>query len=306
MNPVALILVANAIILASMDETDLPDDFSTTSETTAAVEGSSPHQTTNADPPAAVTVEFSQAVAVSSGLKTVAVPAFERWLVSEPWCSKCPAAKSRFIASGGKKNHIISIQQARDEHGISVSGVPHEFQTQTTRDVVNPVWYRTATEMKVTLNDSSRPAKSAILGHLRTGGPHQGKHWQQWNLESWAVGQLYALHDDDHAGKVPTFEPESTSQAVVSQGDLSPALLSAVLLEHLAREDTPDSAVASLFTVDIDIPDGARVWTADLLTRRQMDLATVCLSPGTGIGRFRSAKTASASLRGQRSPLANT
>lgn len=37
----------------------------------------------------------------------------ERYLVSEPWCGYCPAAKARFLASGGKPENVIDIAKAR-------------------------------------------------------------------------------------------------------------------------------------------------------------------------------------------------
>lgn len=53
----------------------------------------------------------------------------ERWLVSESWCPHCPAAKARFLQSGGQADHVITIAEAKRRHGMSVSSVPYEYTT---------------------------------------------------------------------------------------------------------------------------------------------------------------------------------
>jgi tRNA G46 methylase TrmB len=60
-------------------------------------------------------------------VQTVAV----RYLISEPWCSLCPAAKRRFVQSGGRPENIISMQTARQRFGI-VHNPPHEFTVRET------------------------------------------------------------------------------------------------------------------------------------------------------------------------------
>ncbi len=129
----------------------------------------------------------------------------ERWLVSETWCPNCPPAKSRFLASGGDEEHIITIEQAKLKHNRVVGAVPFEYEEHGVVTVIQPPFYRRSNRMSVTLNGSHTPTKDAILRHLRTGAPHQGRHWQAWHLESWEKEQLYALHDDAHAGKVPEY-----------------------------------------------------------------------------------------------------
>ena len=52
----------------------------------------------------------------------------ERWLISEPWCGLCPAAKARFIQSGGRPDHIVNMATARALHGID-HNPPFEYTT---------------------------------------------------------------------------------------------------------------------------------------------------------------------------------
>lgn len=51
----------------------------------------------------------------------------ERYLVSEPWCPHCPAAKARFLASGGNPENVITIRQAQQMGHRWSGGIPHEF-----------------------------------------------------------------------------------------------------------------------------------------------------------------------------------
>lgn len=75
-----------------------------------------------------------------------------RYLVSEPWCIYCPAAKRRFLAAGNPASNIISIATARAMGHHWSGSVPHEFTVRqrvqtspkpaaTTRRVqVQPAW----------------------------------------------------------------------------------------------------------------------------------------------------------------------
>jgi hypothetical protein len=126
--------------------------------------------------------------------------------------------------------------------------------------------------MAVELNNKKRPAKSEILNHLRIGGPHQGKHWQSWFLESWEAEQLYALHDDDHFDRVPTFDDQTVS-AVISNAQGSPEVVAGVLAAHLLRGAnlSEAQAVQGLFEISVDTPEGARKWAADLLSKQSVE-----------------------------------
>lgn len=274
MNILALILILDASILASMDGPDLPDDFKK-SGTTASVEAeqtpANPLSPVAVDPVAKPEIKWEIAAA-SSGLVKSTATVKERWLVSEPWCRNCPAAKSRFKASGGKAENIISIADALKLHGHVIDSVPREYTTDKQITLLNPAHYRSADKMEVLLDGSSRPGKDRILKHLRTGGPHQGKHWQAWSLESWSAEQLYALHDDDHAENVPTFVSEPPVVAAISGAQHNPQTIAAALAVHLhqAQGLTPP-AFGSLFDVTVDTPDSARGWIADMLTKQCVD-----------------------------------
>lgn len=281
MNILALILILDASILASMDGPDLPDDFRKPG-TTAAVEA----EQTPANPLTPAVVEPTpkpevrwEVAASSAGIVKSTATVKERWLVSEPWCRNCPAAKSRFKASGGKDENIISIADALKLHGLVIDSVPREYTTDKEITLLNPAQYRSADKMEVLLDGSSRPGKDRILKHLRTGGPHQGKHWQAWSLESWSAEQLYALHDDDHAENVPTFE-DSAVTASISNAQPSVNTITAILAEHLVRSsDTPEKpAYAGLFVLDIDAPDSARVWISDMLSKQSVEFPSAGVS----------------------------
>ncbi len=277
MNILAMILILDASILASMDSPDLPDDFKKPG-TTAAVEA---EQTpANSLTPAVVAPtpkpEVRWEVAASSaGIVKSTATVKEHWLVSEPWCPSCPAAKKRFLASGGSPDNIITIAKSLELHGKEIDSVPREYTTEKEITLLNPPQYRSAYEMEVLLEGSSRPGKDRILKHLRQGGPHQGKHWQAWSLESWSAEQLYALHDDDHAENVPTFE-ESAVTASVSNAEPSAILIASVLAEHLSRSSP--AATAGLFEIDVDTPDSARGWIADMLSKQSVEFPSAGVS----------------------------
>lgn len=279
MSILALILIIDAGILASMDGPDLPDAFKRP-ETAAVVEPEALPNTVTpaAEPTPRPEVNWETSTA-SSGVSRSMARVPERWLVSEPWCSLCPAAKARFLASGGNPDNVITIAKAKELHGRIVKGVPHEYTTTVEREVLNPDQYRYADEMAVELEHKKRPSKEAILRHLRTGGPHQNKHWQAWHLESWDVKQLYALHDDDHLDRVPTYN-ETTVSATLTNAEASPEVVAAILAQHLLREsDIPEKpAFAGLFEIDVDAPDSARKWAADLLRNQSVEFPSVGVS----------------------------
>jgi hypothetical protein len=217
-------------------------------------------------------------------VRTVAsVPASERYLVSESWCASCPAAKARFLASGGKPQNIVTIAGAA-ALGHNFSSVPHEFSVSTTatREIVQPPSYRKQWPAAITIGGSRYPSKQSVLNHLRGGGPHANKHWQEWHLESWSVEQLVALHEDDHHGVVPTFETASDdAEAIVTGADPSLDLVAEALALHLAK-DTSEQLAGSLFNIEIDTPDSARLWIADLLSKQSVDFPSAGVSARWG------------------------
>ena len=268
----ALILVIHAHIAVGQSGPDLPDDFDKSGES-AAVERAAPSIRFS------VIASDAPGVIKTAGTKTV----MERWLVSEEWCQNCPAAKQRFLSGGGDKSHIVTIAEAKQRHGKSISGVPAEYQTESTVEVeyLNPAEYRSAVQMVTFLNGSGKPGKAAILKHLRTGGPHQKKHWQAWHLESWKAEQLYALHDDDHAGAVPTFAGESQVEAIIENAEPSPNAVAAALAVHLLteqKEQPVPEAYSGLFDIEVESPDGARSWLADMLSKQSVEFPSAGVS----------------------------
>lgn len=219
-------------------------------------------------------ITFQKTVGASDSLVRQKSTVTDYWMVSESWCANCPAAKKRFLDSGRPADHVITIAQAKQLHGRIINSVPAEYTTSEVRETINPPTYREQHIMQVTLNGSSKPSRESILAHLRGGGPHQGKHWQAWHLESWRTPQLYALHDDDHAGTVPTFETESAVVATVEGGSASPELFAAVLAGHLMEssgQETDDSPVlmGGLFDFTINVEDSWKRLATTILTTRQ-------------------------------------
>ena len=208
----------------------------------------------------------------------------EYWLVSEPECIYCPAAKKRFLAAGHRFDHIIGRSEALAKHGRNVGPIPFEYTTSEVRETINPPKYREQQIMKCGLEAKYfKPARETILAHLRGGDQHRGKHWQAWHLESWRTPQLYALHDDDHENKVPTFEVESAVVATVDGGEASPELFAAVLAAHLMEssgQETDDSPVVmgSLFDFTINVEDSWKRIASTILTTERVEFASAGLS----------------------------
>lgn len=53
--------------------------------------------------------------------------AVQWYLVSESWCQHCPAAKAKFIGKGWPAENVLTIAEARERFGVSVSSIPFEF-----------------------------------------------------------------------------------------------------------------------------------------------------------------------------------
>ena len=267
---IAMIFVCDAIIAASMAQPDLPDDFRKNTGTVGTVEVSAPEPTPTRS---TVSVVFSKPVkAAATGLVSHDVKVTEHWLVSEPWCGLCPAAKRQFLAEGHDPSRIIDMATAK-RMGHEVSGVPYRFTTSSTRTIKQPPSYRKEWPPKWDVEGNRNASKQFYLSHLRGNSNHKGKHWQQWHLESWSREQLAALHSDDHDNVVPTFTdpPEPVVEAVVSGARGSPDLLANVLALHLEPEQSTGVPQASMFNIDVDVSESARSWASDLLTKRRVD-----------------------------------
>ncbi len=250
--------------------------------------------TTEKPEPKAVPQITFEASPPRSGIVETKATVKERWLVSETWCANCPAAKARFKSSGGKSENVITIADSLRLHARVIDSVPREYTIDKELTLLNPAEYRSVQQMEVLLAGKSKPSKADILKHLRTGGPHQSKHWQAWSLESWPAEKLYALHDDDHSGRVPTFDTEPPVVAAVTGISLSPQTVAAALAVHLHQhQGLPAPAFGSLFDITVDTPDSARGWIADMLSKQCVDFQssglaiswkgadrTISISPG--------------------------
>ena len=49
------------------------------------------------------------------------------YLVSEPWCGYCPAAKAKFLAKGWSDANVLTIAQCEARFGFRPDHVPFEF-----------------------------------------------------------------------------------------------------------------------------------------------------------------------------------
>jgi hypothetical protein len=59
--------------------------------------------------------------------KMPAKPQRQWYLVSEPWCSSCPAAKARFLALGWSEDNILTMAECQAKFGFKPDHVPFEF-----------------------------------------------------------------------------------------------------------------------------------------------------------------------------------
>lgn len=272
--------------LCYAQEFDRRNQTPITIESTSAVEPEERTIDTPLSTPADVlpVVTFARTVGASDSLIRQQSTVTEYWLVSEIWCKNCPAAKARFKSNGRPDDHVITIAEAKRRHGKIVSSIPFEYTTTEVRETINPPTYRSKNIMKWGLNRTDfKPLRETILAHLRGGDQHRGKHWQAWHLESWRTPQLYALHDDDHEGVVPSFEAESSVIATVEGAEASPELFAAVLAAHLMEssgQETDDSPVVmgSLFDFTINVEDSWKRIASTILTTERIEFASAGLS----------------------------
>lgn len=120
--------------------------------------------------------------AVAQVAETVAVKTKTRtrYLVSEPWCAACPAAKVRFRAAGWPAENVITIAAARARFGKVVSYVPFEFEADVDSPQTSPnIPTRTAEE-------------SAAERHL--------KDTHGITVSGLSMADMETIHDDAHGG----------------------------------------------------------------------------------------------------------
>ena len=208
------------------------------------------------EPPTTVTPEGANIQFSRTAESVLSGETEQRWLVSEPWCANCPAAKAKFLASGGQLSHIITIKESRSRHNKIVNSVPYEYSQKTYSGGINPAVYRSVSKMSIALDGNTHPSHATILSHLRNAGPHKSKRWQAWYLDNWKVQQLYALHDDDHQDNVSYEDP---APALMVADVAQPPSTAVVLysLSELFKESTSDTGtlMSSWFEYDLDAPD---------------------------------------------------
>lgn len=227
------------------------------------------------------TITFHMVAQASPSLVTSKWKSTQHWLISEPWCSACPAAKRRFLAAGYPAENILSIAEAKARHGKTTSYVPYEYTTQEEITVVQPPSYRTQWPMKSSLNGTHTPTKTALLNHLRKDGPHQNKQWASWHIESWSKEQLAALHDDDHDNTVPNYVETPTEELLTADiehtvpsishglGAFSDALLYQAGTDTQTTSTSEPITYGSWFNVDLNIPDALPVILGKLMQSQE-------------------------------------
>ncbi len=159
----------------------------------------SPVSTPNSTPAVIPVAKDSQHPSTDLAYSEPAGVVSERWLVSEQWCINCPAAKTAFIASGGKRENIITIQQAKDRHGMLVSGIPYEYTTEV-KPKPPVVAAKSAAPRYNIYNGgrgSSHANRASLINHLLNEGVHKGQH-SLAELNAMTDQELDDAHTDDH------------------------------------------------------------------------------------------------------------
>lgn len=117
-------------------------------------------------------------------------------------------ASSDTILAAAKRAAATSTQTAAEpQRKEVVSSQGQQSGSISYRSVSRPRW---------NVEGNWNPSREYVLQHLRNNSNHRGKFWQSWPLESWTRGQLLALHDDDHVGRVQSTTSSSPS-VLVSQ-----------------------------------------------------------------------------------------
>ena len=123
---------------------------------------------------------------------TVKTKTRTRYLVSEPWCGACPAAKVRFKAKGFPESQIITIAEAKARFGIVVRGVPFEFEADTEPPQSSPQ------------SPTRTAAESAAEKHF--------KDTHGITVSGLSMAEMESIHDGAHGG--PQYHFPAVSQPV--------------------------------------------------------------------------------------------
>ena len=74
------------------------------------------------------TEDTSSAVCIAKASEKPKASKRREWyLISEPWCQHCPAAKRVFLAKGWPKENILTNAECKRRFGFVVPFVPYEF-----------------------------------------------------------------------------------------------------------------------------------------------------------------------------------
>ena len=123
----------------------------------------------------------------------------EWYLVSEPWCVYCPAAKKRFLSLGWPESNILTLDQCEKKFGFRPSKVPFEFGDPNWKAEVNSVAetpVRSGGQIYGRVG-TSHESRQALIAHLLTDGIHKGRHTQA-ELDAMTDEQLDSLHNQEH------------------------------------------------------------------------------------------------------------
>lgn len=228
--------------------------------------------------PPSVSITFERMASATPRVATRQVT--ERWLVSEAWCRYCPAAKARFLSSGGKPENILTLAEAARRHGRRPASIPYEYTTtETITEPVAAASYRSQWPPKWDVEGDRNASRDTYLRHLRGSSQHAGKAWQSYDLESFSREQLAALHDDDHDGRVQPIAAVSGPSATigtVSHSSATPALVAAALtlhlIEHSGQEPSEPPVVAGLFDIEVNAPQQLLDYASALLTKQRLEI----------------------------------
>lgn len=223
--------------------------------------------------PETIEIEWS---ATTSGpsLTSHEVTVLEHYLVSEPWCQYCPAAKANFVSEGHNPANIINIAQARSMGEQWSGGIPYRFTRKTTKTIYQPPSYRTQWPPFWDVDGDKTPSKEKLLRHLRGNSNYAGKHWQQWHLESWSKEQLAALHSDDHNDTVKTYQTAEPDVIATVNGEMTADSIATVLSMHLSGEQ---QSTASILNIDINAPESVLAIARKLLVDQSWSAGSVSL-----------------------------
>jgi len=122
----------------------------------------------------------------------------EWYLVSEPWCSACPAAKRRFLDKGWPKENILSLAECQAKFGFQPDHVPFEFGDPNWKQTLSAEPAKSPGVPKLFGRiGTSHESRQTLVDHLLNDSIHKGRHTSA-ELEALTDQQLSDLHDKEH------------------------------------------------------------------------------------------------------------